>query len=95
MDLVNDLFKYNHVFIKYMDQVKLYDDDYRILDRFQGFLNILEEFKENLGYYPDMRQQAMLRKNLNIVNPFELDESNYLVSKLKVYACKLYLENKG
>lgn len=44
MDLVNDLFRYNNVFIKYMDQVKLYDEDFKILDRYRGYLEILREY---------------------------------------------------
>ena len=44
MDLVNDLFRYNNIFIKYMDQVKLYDEDFKILDRYRGYLEIVREY---------------------------------------------------
>lgn len=43
MDLYNDIFKYNNVFIKYMDNVKLNDDEFIVLRKYRAYNKLLRD----------------------------------------------------
>lgn len=43
MDLVNDLFRYNNIFIKYMDEAKLYEEDFENLNKYRAINELAKE----------------------------------------------------
>lgn len=44
MDLVNDLFRYNNIFIKYMDEAKLYEEDFENLNKYKAIIEMTKEY---------------------------------------------------
>ena len=94
MDIVNDLFRYNNVFIKYMDQVNLYEDDFRMLDRYRAYLEIIKEFNME-GLFNEPRTRMILRKSIGISDDLFKESGNPIVDSLKNHVIKEYLKNKG
>lgn len=91
MDLVNDLFRYNNVFIKYMDQVKLYDEDFKILDRYRGYLEIVREYKLR------DREAFLLLHKLFKENELEIfnDVDDYIINALRRNLMNEYLNKEA
>ena len=94
MDLVNDLFKYNNVFIKYMDQVKLYEDDFRMLDRYQAFLDMMNEYRQE-GLFTEPRVVVAIKRSMGINDNLFIESGDPIVYELRKNIIDNYLKNKG
>ena len=94
MDLVNDLFKYNNVFIKYMDQVRLYEDDFRMLDRYQAFLDMMNEYRQE-GLFTEPRVVVAIKRSMGINDNLFIESGDPIVYELRKNIIDNYLKNKG
>lgn len=94
MDLVNDLFKYNNVFIKYMDQVKLYEDDFRMLDRYRAFLDMMNEYRQE-GLFTEPRVVVAIKRSMGINDNLFIESGDPIVYGLRKNIITNYLKNKG
>ena len=94
MDLVNDLFKYNNVFIKYMDQVKLYEDDFRMLDRYRVFLDMMNEYRQE-GLFTEPRVVVAIKRSMGINDNLFIESGDPIVYGLRKNIITNYLKNKG
>lgn len=94
MDLVNDLFKYNNVFIKYMDQVRLYEDDFRMLDRYQAFLDMMNEYRQE-GLFTEPRVVVAIKRSMGINDNLFIESGDPIVYELRKNIITNYLKNKG
>lgn len=85
------MFKTDNVLIKYMGEVKLSVEDFKILDRYKGYLEIIEDYKLN------DRDAIFLRHHLFKDNELELfkDNENYIVNGLKMHLIIEYMKYKG
>jgi hypothetical protein len=85
------MFEMNNMLIKYMGEVKLSVEDFKILDRYKGYLEIIEEYKLNV------RDALFLRHQLFKDNELELfkDNENYIVNGLKRHIIDEYMKYKG
>ena len=85
------MFEMNNMLIKYMGEVKLSVEDFRILDRYKGYLEIVEEYKLN------DRDAIFLRRQLFKDSELELfkDNKNYIVNGLKRHLINEYMKYKG
>lgn len=90
MNLVNDLFKYNHVLLKYMDQVKLYENDFKILDRYRGFLEIIKEYNLRGREAVILKHQLFKDEELKV---FESND-NYIINCLRRHVIDEYIRCK-
>lgn len=93
MDLVNDLFKYNNVFIKYMDQVKLYEDDFRMLDRYRVFLDMMNECRQE-GLFTEPRVVVAIKRSMGINDNLFIESGDPIISGLRRNIIDIYLKNK-
>lgn len=94
MDLVNDLFKYNNVFIKYMDQVKLYEDDFRMLDRYRAFLEMMVICRQD-GLFTEPRVIIAIKRSMGINDDLFIELDDPIVYGLRKNIIDNYLKNKG
>lgn len=94
MDLVNDLFKYNNVFIKYMDQVKLYEDDFRMLDRYRVFLEMMDVYRQE-GLFTEPRVIIAIKRSMGINDDLFIELGDPIVYGLRKNIINIYLKNKG
>ena len=94
MDLVNDLFKYNNVFIKYMDQVKLYEDDFRMLDRYRAFLEMMDVYRQD-GLFTEPRVIIAIKRSMGINDDLFIELDDPIVYGLRKNIIDTYLKNKG
>ena len=94
MDIVNDLFRYNNVFIKYMDQVNLYEDDFRMLDRYQAFLDMMNEYRQE-GLFTEPRVVVAIKRSMGINDNLFIESGNPIVYELRKNVIDNYLKNKG
>lgn len=94
MNLVNDLFKYNNVFIKYMDQVKLYEDDFRMLDRYRAFLEMMDVYRQD-GLFTEPRVIFAIKRSMGINDELFIESSDPIISGLRKNIIDNYLKNKG
>ena len=94
MNLVNDLFKYNNVFIKYMDQVKLYEDDFRMLDRYQVFLDMMNEYRQ-AGWFIEPRVSVAIKRSMGIDDNLFIESGDPIIYGLRKNIIYNYLKNKG
>ena len=94
MDVVNDLFKYNNVFIKYMDQVKLYEDDFRMLDRYRAFLDMMKEYRQE-GLFTEPRVVIAIKRSMGINDNLFIESDDPIVYGLRKNIIDNYLKNKG
>lgn len=94
MDLVNDLFKYNNVFIKYMDQVKLYEDDFRMLDRYRVFLEMMDVYRQ-YGLFTEPRVIVTIKRSMNINDSLFIESGDPIIFGLRKNIVDNYLKNKG
>ena len=94
MDLVNDLFKYNNIFIKYMDQVKLYEDDFRMLDRYRAFLDMMNEYRQE-GLFTEPRVVVAIKRSMGINDNLFIESGDPIVYELRKNIIDNYLKNKG
>jgi hypothetical protein len=94
MDLVNDLFKYNNVFIKYMDQVKLYEDDFRMLDRYRAFLEMIDVYRQD-GLFTEPRVISAIKRSMGINDNLFIESGDPIIFGLRKNIIDNYLKNKG
>lgn len=99
MDLVNDLFKYNNVFIKYMDQVKLYEEDFRMLDRYQTFLDMMNIWTKYNIYsherlFTEPRVIFAIKRSMGINDDLFIESGDPIISGLRRNIIDNYLKNK-
>lgn len=93
MNLVSDLFKYNNVFIKYMDQVNLYEDDFRMLDRYQVFLDMMNEYRQ-AGWFTEPRVVVTIKRSMGITDNLFIESGDPIVYELRKNVMINYLKNK-
>lgn len=94
MDLVNDLFKYNNVFIKYMDQVRLYEEDFRMLDRYRAFLDMMNIYRQE-GLFTEPRVVVAVKRSMGINDNLFIESGDPIVYELRKNIIDNYLKNKG
>ena len=85
------MFEENNVLVKYMGEVNLSVEDFKILDRYKGYLEIIEEYKLNHRDAIILRQKIFKNKELELFK----DDSNYIVNGLKKHLINEYLNYKG
>lgn len=92
MNIVNELCRCDKVLIKYMKQVKLYDEDFRILDRYRGYLEIVRENNLNL----DGRMSSLLFHKLFKKDELKVfvNDSNDIINGLRKYAIDKYIHKE-
>ena len=85
------MFEENNILVKYMGEVNLSVEDFKILDRYKGYLEIVEEYKLN------DRDAIFLRRQLFKDSELELfkDNENYIVNGLKRHLINEYMKYKG
>lgn len=85
------MFEENNILVKYMGEVNLSVEDFKILDRYKGYLEIVEEYKLN------DRDAIFLRRHLFKDSELELfkDNENYIVNGLKRHLINEYMKYKG
>lgn len=88
--IYNELGRTDVVLIKYMDQVKLYENDFKILDRYKGFLEIVKEYKLSLKDAVKLLHVLFKEEELTIFD----ETSDYLIYKLKQNVIDNYIEHK-
>lgn len=88
--MYGELIRTDRVLIKYMDQVKLYENDFRILDRYKGFLEIVKEYDLSLRDAVRLLHQLFKEEELMIFD----EDSDYLVSKLRQKVIDEYIKYK-
>ena len=88
--MYKELTRTDRFLIKYMDMVKLYDEDFRILDRYKFYLEIIREC--NLRD----REAFVLLHKLFKESELEIfkDVDNYIVSILRRQVMQFYLKEK-
>lgn len=88
--MYRELCRTDIVLIKYMDQVKLYDEDFKILDRYRGYLEIVREY--NLKDRPAfiLLHQLFKEKELEIFK----DKGDYIVNALRKHVMNKYLNKE-
>ena len=88
--MYKELTRTDRCLIKYMDMVKLYDEDFRILDRYKGYLEIIREC--NLRD----REAFVLLHKLFKEDELEIfkDVDNYIVNILRRQVMQIYLKEK-
>jgi hypothetical protein len=85
------MFEENNILVKYMGEVNLSVEDFKILDRYKGYLEIVEEYKLK------DRDAIFLRRQLFKDSELELfkDNKNYIVNGLKRHLINEYMKYKG
>ena len=88
--MYEELTRTDRCLIKYMDMVKLYDEDFRILDRYRGYLEMIREC--NLRD----REAFILLHKLFKESELEIfkDVDNCIVNKLRKQVMYFYLKEK-
>ena len=88
--MYKELCRTDRFLIKYMDQVKLYDEDFKILDRYRGYLEIIKE------YSLIDRSAFILLHQLFKENELEIfkDKEDYILNMLRKHVMNKYLNNE-
>lgn len=88
--MYTELIRTDRCLIKYMDMVKLYDEDFRILDRYRGYLEIINS--RNLKYL----EAHFILKTLFKEEELDIfkDVDNYIVNILRRQVMQYYLKEK-
>jgi len=86
----NELGRSDIVLIKYMDQVKFYENDFRILDRYRGFLEIVQLYELSLDKANKFLKQMFKEEELIM---FDIDD-NYIVNNLRQHVIDFYIKEK-
>jgi hypothetical protein len=74
-----------------MDQVKLYDEDFKILDRYRGYLEIVREYGLMDRSAFILLHQLFKEKELEM---FKNNDGNYIVNILRRHVMNKYLNNE-
>lgn len=88
--LYNELGRSDTVLIKYMDQVKFYENDFRILDRYRGFLEIVQLYELSLDKASKFLKQMFKEEELIM---FDICD-NYIVNSLRQNVIDFYIKEK-
>lgn len=88
--IYNELGRTDIVLIKYMDQVKLYENDFRILDRYKGFLEMVEACELSLKDAVKMLHVIFKEEELAIFD----EDANYIIYKLRQNVINEYIKHK-
>lgn len=91
MDLVNDLFKYNNIFIKYMDEAKLYEEDFENLNKYRAIKELTKEY--------NIKDPCAIRSIMQMwkLDPYAIErlcdkDIDGIVNELRRNVVKRYLE---
>ena len=87
--MYRELCRTDIVLIKYMDQVKLYDEDFKILDRYRGYLSILREYKLRDREAFILLHQLFKDEELEL---FKDNENDYIINALRKNVIRRYLD---
>lgn len=91
MDLVNDLFKYNNIFIKYMDEAKLYEEDFENLNKYRAINELAKEYNIKDPY--DIRSiMQMWKLDPDAIARLYDKDIDSIVNELRRNVIKRYLE---
>lgn len=88
--MYNELIRTDRCLIKYMDMVKLYDEDFAILDRYRGYLEIIREYKLRDREAFILLHQLFKDEELEIFK----DVDDYIVNILRRQVMNFYLKEK-
>jgi hypothetical protein len=90
--MYKELTKTDRWLIKYMDMVKLYDEDFKILDRYRGYLEIVREY--NLRDREAFRLLHQLFKDdeLELIKD---DGNDYIIYALRKNVIRHYLDGES
>lgn len=83
--------RFENVLIKYMSEVNLSVEDFRILDRYRGYLEIVKENRLGDGMAYMLLGKLFKKKELEIFN----DVDNYIVNCLRRHVMNEYVFNKN
>lgn len=92
MNIVEDIIKYKSPLIKYMDQVVIYDSDFKLLDRYRGVYEMAKLFGISGRQFAIIKSTMFKKHELERL---EYKDDNYIVYCLRRYLMQHYLENKG
>ena len=89
-NVVDRIYRCDNVLIKYMNQVNLCDKDFKILDRYRGYLDILKD----VG--PTHLERHYLLNMMFKEGELEVfkDDDNYIVNSLRKDVIEFYLKDK-
>lgn len=90
MNLYNEIVRCDKFLINYMDQVKLYENDFRILDRYRGFLEIVQLYELSLDRANRFLTQMFKEKEMIMFDSYE----NYILNSLKQNVIEFYIKEK-
>lgn len=84
------MYKLDNPLVVYMKEVNISVEEFKILDRYRGYLEILNEYKlkDRDAYY--LLKKLFSEKELDIFK----DVENYIVNGLRKHAMNYYLQNK-
>lgn len=88
--IYNELGRSGIVLIKYMDQAKFYENDFRILDRYRGFLEIVQLYELSLDKANRFLKQMFKEEELIM---FDICD-NYIVNSLRQNVIDFYIKEK-
>ena len=88
--IYNELGRSGIVLIKYMDQVKFYENDFRILDRYRGFLEIVQLYELSLDKASKFLKQMFKEEEMIM---FDICD-NYIVNSLRQNVIDFYIKEK-
>ena len=88
--MYNELIRTDRCLIKYMDMVKLYDEDFRILDRYRGYLEIINSRKMKYLEAHFILKTLFKESELEIFK----DVDDYIVNILRRQVMNFYLKEK-
>ena len=88
--IYNELGRSDIVLIKYMDQVKFYENDFRILDRYRGFLEIVQLYELSLDKANRFLKQMFKEEEMIMFDTCD----NYIVNSLRQNVIDFYIKEK-
>ena len=88
--IYNDLGRIDIVLIKYMDQVKFYENDFRILDRYRGFLEIVQLYELSLDKASRFLKQMFKEEEMIMFDTCD----SYIVNSLRQNVIDFYIKEK-
>ena len=89
--MYKELCRTDRCLIKYMNMVKLYDEDFKILDRYRGYLEIVREYDLKDRYAFILLHQLFKDKELEL---FKDDIDNHILNALRKNIITHYIDGK-
>ena len=90
--MYKELIRTDRCLINYMDQVKLYDEDFKILDRYRGYLEIVREY--NLRDREAFLLLHQLFKDEELES-FKDIENDYITDVLRKNVMRRYIDGES